>query len=109
MTIRTPPVSQRCPGTALVRPLGAVMWELRRAWATGRRVSLTLNGYGGRTRVEGVVRRVAATDAYAVVQGMHVPGEAILAVHWPSVVGGDATRIKPRGVGHAPPQAEELW
>lgn len=57
-----------------------MLWELRRAWATGRRVSLTLVDNAGR-RVEGHVRAVSATGASVNVNGILVPVESILGVH----------------------------
>ena len=57
--------------TALVRPLRAIAWELRTAWATGHRVSLTLDA--DVDRVEGHVGSVAATGAYTIVAGLLVP------------------------------------
>lgn len=73
-------------GTALIRPLRAVAWELRAAWAAGRRVSVTLERCDVE-RVEGHVQRVAATDAYIVITGRHIPLERVLAVHLPSRLG----------------------
>lgn len=98
---------------ALIRPTGSIFWELRGAWATGRRVSLTLER--GDERIEGQVHRVAATDAFVEVAGKHVPGDTILAVHSPSLLGdsdADPLRISPRR-WHGParrvlPQTEEL-
>ncbi len=71
--------------TALTRPVGSVAWELRGAWASGRRVSLTIDG--DVERVEGHVQTVAATDAFARVNGWHVPLERVLAVHRPNRLG----------------------
>ena len=71
---------------ALVRPLRATAWELRGAWALGRRVSVTLEDADSQ-RLEGVVRSVAATGAYAVIAGTHVPLDRVLAVHRPSRLG----------------------
>lgn len=73
-------------GTALARPLRAVAWDLRNAWATGRRVAVTLE-LCDQARMEGHVTRVAATDAYAVISSLHVPLDRILAVHIPSRLG----------------------
>lgn len=93
--------------TALVRPLSAVTWELRRAWATGRRVALSLEGCDV-DRLEGVVMHVSGTGVIARVRGLLVPTDRILAVHWPSVVG-DGERTPsggplPDGQGRAPEQ-----
>lgn len=91
--------------TTLVRPLSAVTWELRRAWASGRRVALSLERCD-MDRVEGVVTRVSSSGALARVRGLHVPTDRILAVHWPSVVGdgerqGKSATPMPDGKGRA--------
>lgn len=78
-------------GFVLQRPVSILGWELRGALASGRLVRLVLDHRCDGVRVnetgdrilEGRVQRVAATDAYCVVQGRHVPLEAILAVHRP--------------------------
>jgi hypothetical protein len=72
-------------GTALIRPVRAVAWELRTAWAKALRVSLSINA--DVERAEGIVQHVSATDAYAVVSGLHVPLDRVLAVHRPSRLG----------------------
>lgn len=81
-------------GFVLQRPVSILGWELRGALASGRLVRLVrlvldhrcdgvrVNETGDRI-LEGRVQRVAATDAYCVVQGRHVPLDAILAVHRP--------------------------
>lgn len=95
---------------ALIRPLGAIAWELRGAWATGRRVSLSLEQRAG-GRLEGHVHRVAATGAFVVVSGVHVPLDDVLAVHHPSRLG-DSTAAAERWRGRARrvvPQREELF
>lgn len=74
----------------LARPVSSVAWELRAAWATGRRVSLSINGDRERddeTRAEGFVTAVAATGAYCKVSGLLVPLDRVLAVHHPSRLG----------------------
>jgi hypothetical protein len=94
---------------ALIRPLSSIAWELRSAWASGRRVSLTLGA--DEDRVEGHVQRVAATGAFVVVRSLHVPMESVLAVHHPSRLG-DSTATDDerwRGRRHREPQAERLW
>lgn len=98
-------------GSDLVRPVSAVMWELRGAWASGRRVVLSLDSRCVVRRVEGWVRGVAATDAFVRIQGWHVPGDAILAVHHPSRLGDSTAR---GGDWHGPvrrvaPQETALW
>jgi hypothetical protein len=96
---------------ALVRPISAITWELRGAWATGRRVALSLER-ADLARMEGVVSRVAATGAFVVVCGKHVPVERVLAVHHPSRLG-DSTHCGTAGwagAGHRwHPQDETLW
>jgi hypothetical protein len=75
----------------LVRPLSAVAWELRTAWATGRRVALSLERCDV-DRLEGTVQRVAATGATVKVAGLVVPLDRVLAVHWPSRLGDSTQR-----------------
>ena len=70
------------PGVALTRSAAATFWELRGAWATGRRVALTLTA--DIDRVEGHVSRVSATDAFVTVGDVLIPADVILAVHRPS-------------------------
>jgi hypothetical protein len=70
----------------LVRPASSIAWELRTAWALGRRVSVTIEN-ADENRLEGAVRAVASSGAYAVVAGLHVPLERVLAVHRPSRLG----------------------
>src|SRR5205807_9154575 len=95
--------------TGLIRPTSAKAWELRRAWATGQRVSCTLDA--DIERVEGFVSTVAASDAYFVLGGLHVPLERVLAVHLPSRLGdssvaaGEPWRSSPR---QPEPQRERL-
>ena len=74
------------PSTALVRPVRAIVWELRAAWATGRRVSVSLER-ADRGRLEGHISRVSATDATVMIAGMLVPLDRVLAVHLPSRLG----------------------
>lgn len=75
-------------------------WELRAAWATGRRVAVSVDGHG---RVEGHVSHVAATDAFAVVRGTLVPLGLVLAVHHPSRLGDSTARAGQwEGPAHAP-------
>jgi hypothetical protein len=98
-------------GVMLVRPVSAVVWELRAAWATGRRVALSLSSRCVVRRVEGWVQSVAATGAVVWIAGWHVPVDAILAVHHPSRLGDSSARAgewagAPRRVV---PQREELW
>jgi hypothetical protein len=71
---------------ALARPLRAIAWELRAAWASGRRVSVSLER-ADLDRLEGHVDRVAATDATVTVAGRIVPLDRVLAVHLPSRLG----------------------
>lgn len=75
----------------LQRPVSALGWELRGALASGRSVRLVLqdrcdgvyaNAEGARV-LEGQVTRVSPTDAFCVVQGRHVPLDAIAALSRP--------------------------
>lgn len=96
--------------TALVLPDAAKAWELRAAWATGKRVALSLDESCDRQRVEGHVTRVAGSGAFVVVRGLHIPVERVLAVHSPSRLGdstarGDGWHGRPRLVH---PQGEQL-
>ena len=96
-------------GLALVRPLRAIAWELRTAWAIGRRVSLILER-ADTDRVEGHVQAVAATDATVTVSGLLVPLDRVLAVHLPSRLGdSNAGRLfhgRPRAPEQIPGQME---
>lgn len=58
-------------------------WELRGAWASGRRVVLTLSDRCQVRRVEGVVSYVSTTGAFVVAQGWHIPTAEILGVAAP--------------------------
>lgn len=95
------------PGTELIRPIGAILWDLRRAWAAGKRVSLSLaNG----ERVEGQVQAVSATGATCRVAGVRVLSTDILAVHHPAI-GADSSWRGGRWRFDSPriiPQLEEL-
>jgi hypothetical protein len=77
-------------GRDLVRPVAAIFWDLRGAWASGRRVALSLDA--DVRRVEGHVTRVSATDAVVYVGDLLVPGDRILAVHSPSRLGDSTVR-----------------
>lgn len=83
----------------LVRPVASMLWELRGAWATGKRVALSLDDRCDPPRVEGWVSRVAATGTFVQVAGWHVPADAILAVHLPSRLGDSDHE---RGTWHGP-------
>ena len=94
--------------TALVRPPEAIRWELRAAWASGKRVALTVENA---PRVEGHVEAVATSGAFVIVAGCHVPADLILAVHYPSLLGDSSWRL---GAWSAPGrsfevQRERLW
>lgn len=97
--------------TALIRPIRSVAWELRTCWARGLRVSLSLDDRCERARIEGYVRQVSATDAFVAVGATHVPLDAVLAVHRPSLLG-DSTADPLVGTGaiaaYRAPQDEEL-
>lgn len=95
------------PGVALIRPPSAVAWELRAAWARGRRVALTLD-LVDQPRLEGIVRAVAATGAYAIVASLHVPLERVLAVHHPSRLGDSTVRAGERWSGPSPAAARSI-
>lgn len=71
---------------ALVRPVSAIAWDLRAAWATGRRVSVSLER-ADMERVEGHVFAVSPTDATVTIAGWLVPLDRVLAVHRPSRLG----------------------
>jgi hypothetical protein len=88
----------------------SIAWELRTAWATGRRVALTLDDRADKPRIEGCVSRVAATGASVHVGAKHVPLDIVLAVHLPSRLG-DSTAGESFH-GHArrsTPQTEQLF
>lgn len=73
------------PGEELIRLPSSIVWELRAYWAKGLRVSVQIDG--DEKRIEGHVRSVSATGAYAVVADLHVPADRILAVYRPSRLG----------------------
>jgi hypothetical protein len=87
--------------------------ELRAAWATGRRVALSLERCDF-DRMEGVVTRVAASGAWVRVRGRLVPLDRVLALHWPSRLG-DSTHGRREsgwagvGRGRWEPQDDALW
>jgi hypothetical protein len=92
-------------GAALIRPLRAVAWELRTAWARGRRVSLSIEA--DVERVEGHVQHVSPTNASVTVAGLMVPLDRVLAVHLPSRLGDSEfdDRGRERWRGPVPPGA----
>lgn len=92
------------PGVALARPLRSIAWELRAAWATGRRVALTFDLDGGVHRLEGHVSSVSPTDASVRACGLLVPLDRVLAVHHPSRLG-DSTVRSGRWAGAVPAAA----
>jgi hypothetical protein len=67
----------------LERPEQATAWELRTAWATRRRVVLTLSERCIVRRIEGTVERVAVTGAFVEINGWHVPTVEIFGVSSP--------------------------
>ncbi len=83
----------------LSRPESAVGWELRGAMMAGRVVRLALSercdgvlrNADGQRILEGRVQSVAATNAYCVVQGRHVPLTDVLAVAKPHFSQGHAS------------------
>ncbi|MCU1488928.1 MAG: hypothetical protein JWM85_333 [Acidimicrobiaceae bacterium] len=96
-------------GTALIRPTSAKAWDLRSSWAAGWRVSVTTDLHD-RQRIEGIVTRVAATDAYARVAGLVIPLERVLAVHKPSRLGDSkAGKVWAGKARLTPPQSEQLF
>jgi len=86
--------------TALTRPLSAVAWEPRTAWATGHRISVTLER-ADTDRVEGHVSRVAATDATVTIAGLMIPLDRVLAVHRPTRLGDSTVGVGERWRGRA--------
>lgn len=78
-------------GAALTRPLSSIAYELRAAWALGRRVSLSLERCDVE-RLEGTVSSVSATGASVTVSGKLVPLDRVLAVHLPSRLGDSTAR-----------------
>jgi hypothetical protein len=90
-----------------------LLWQLRSAWATGRRVALSLER-ADFERMEGIVTRVAASGAFARVRGRLVPLDRVLALHYPSRLGDSdhgrrAAGWAGVGRGHWEPQEESLW
>jgi hypothetical protein len=104
------PIEQR--GTALTRPTSAKAWDLRSAWATGLRVSVSTDLFD-HERIEGTVSAVAATDAHARIAGLQIPLDRVLAVHRPSRLGDssfDPKQERWRGRTRTyEPQKERLW
>lgn len=87
--------------SALVRPVSALVWELRAAWASGRRVALSLDPRCKPERIEGWIDRVAASGAFVIAAGWHVPTERILAIHHPSRLGDSTIEDGERWNGRA--------
>lgn len=77
------------PGVALVRRADAMLDELRAAWASGRRVALTV---AGERRLEGHVRHVSSTGAFVDIGKRRVMAGDLLAVHRPSRLGDSTIR-----------------
>src|SRR3954452_22250813 len=77
------------------------------AWALGRRVSVTIEN-ADENRLEGAVRVVAGSGAYAVVAGLHVPLERVLAVHRPSRLGDSTVKGGEPWRGPVPRAAKSL-
>jgi hypothetical protein len=74
-----------------------ISWDLRGAWATGRRVALRLDETCEIERVEGTVSHVAASSAFVRIRDLEgeiiVPMGAILSLHWPHwLEGGSSPR-----------------
>lgn len=72
------------------------MWELRTAWAQRRDVRLTLTASCMIRTVVGTVDRVAATGAFVVVDGWHVPVSHIEAIGKPTFNDREAYQRKMR-------------
>lgn len=68
-------------GMTVARLDASIGWDLRTAMALQRPITLTLSERAVRRRVRGLVTSVAATDAFAVVDGWHVPLEDVWGVH----------------------------
>ncbi len=92
--------------TALVRLSHAIAYELRAAWASGRRVSVSLER-ADLARVEGHVFAVSATDATVTVAGLLIPLDRVLAVHLPSRLGDSTAGADERWRGRA--RRERQW
>lgn len=75
-----------------MRLASSVAWELRSAWASGRRVALSLDDRATARRLEGHITGVASTGAYVALAGRHIPLDVILAVHLPSRLGDSSAR-----------------
>lgn len=83
----------------LSRPESALGWELRGALASGRPVRLALSercdgihrNPDGQRILQGRIQRVAATNAYCVIQGRHVPLTDILTISRPHFTQGAAS------------------
>lgn len=88
------------------------LFELRGAWASGRRVALSLER-ADFDRMEGIVTRVAPSGAWVRVRGRLVPLDRVLAVHHPSRLGDSTHRRESgwAGVGRGrwEPQEDALW
>lgn len=69
--------------------LAELLDSRRAAWASGRRVAVTVDGA---RRIEGHVRHVSSTGAYADVGARRVLAGDLLAVHRPSRLGDSTIR-----------------
>lgn len=63
----------------------AVAWTLRKNWATGEDVRLTLGAHCILQTIVGKVSRVSASGAFAVVDGWHVPCDEVLGLGKPTI------------------------
>lgn len=96
-------------GSELIRPTSAKAWDLRAAWGAGWRVSARTD-IEGCERLEGIVTRVAATDAYARIAGHVVPLDRVLSVHNPSRLGDSRAGKRWSGTARQRlPQDEQLF
>ncbi len=99
--------------TALVRQLSMAAWDLRAAWATGKRVAVTLER-ADVGRVEGHVFSVSPTNATVTIAGLMIPLDRVLAVHAPSRLGDSTIEEGERWRGRAHrliplPGQDALW
>jgi hypothetical protein len=71
--------------TDLILDEQAVAWDLRAAWINRRAVRLTLAEHCVLTMIVGKVSTVSVTGAFAIVDGWHIPVEAIRGIGKPLI------------------------